>query len=172
METCAYFDERSLNCHKCVRGEAVNTCIQRGRTQPRLGDPLTRDVIAIHQLKNGDYDIETDIEVTCATEYPNPIEAHKIDEHNAEERSNEDVLREALEPALPKGCLIRTFHRHHTGKVGALHIHVWCRCRDFSEAQTLSKRLWQILDPDKLEDTLKEAVYLVLKDTNFGSDPT
>lgn len=160
MEPCAYHDERNPNCQKCVRGEGVDTCIQRGRIQPRLGDPLTRDVIAIHRLKNSDYDIETDIEVTYTTMYSSPLESHRIDEHNTEAQRNEEILREILEPALPKGCFIRTFHRHHTGNVGALHIHVWCRCRDFSETQNLSKRLWQVLDSDKLEDALKKEAIL------------
>jgi len=160
MEACAYFDEWNPNCRKCAGGEVVDICIQRGRVQPRLSDPLTRDAIAIHRLKDGDYDIETDIEITYTTMYPNPVESHKIDEHNAEARRNEDILREVLEPALPNGCFIRTFHRHHTGHVGALHIHVWCRCIDFSEAQTLSKILWRVLDPSRLKNALKKEAIL------------
>lgn len=160
MEVCKYLDNRNPNCGKCVRGEIVDTCIQRGRVQPRLGNPLTREVIAIHRLKSGDYDIETDIEVTYTTMYPNPLESHRIAEHNAEARKYENILREVLKPSLPQGCFIRTFHRHHTGDVGALHIHVWCRCRHFSEALTLSKRLWQVLDPNKLENTLKKEAIL------------
>lgn len=151
---CKPFDEL---CNQCWE-DGYACCTVNIGTQEYYKGFQIYDTIQIHQ-SNHYITVDTDIEVLYKTEFPGGYSAGKMYEFSREQDAKERLIREYLEPKLPKGASLSRFHLHynpgaHDPKTVALHIHVFKRVEDLQEARSTTWELLEAIKPKEINKIL------------------